>query len=61
MNVFKRKIRAATGIRNPDRPARRAVAVPTTLPGSYLIIMAKGIFFCTLHKLKLSRRLAYLT
>ena len=35
---------APTGIRSPDRPARRPVAIPTTLPGPPLQVSLGSIF-----------------
>ena len=36
---------APTRIRSPDRPARSSVAIPTELPGPYLIECSFHIFF----------------
>ena len=35
------KISPPTGIRTPDRPARKPVAIPTTLPGLEIRLRAK--------------------
>jgi hypothetical protein len=51
--LSREKIRATTRIRS--RTIHRHINNATRLQ---LIIIAKGILFCTLYKLKLSRRLA---
>jgi hypothetical protein len=33
---------ASTGIRSPDRPARKPVAIPSELPGPHVLFMACG-------------------